>query len=247
MLKETGACLCHERLSMEGFMKIVYFHWFYRKMIDRLVMKTLKGRARDRRDFGKGRLTRAELKTVTKACWKEYAVLAENPPVFVSQGGRAMAYKCIYIQSLYRTIQKAVPHEPYAGELVADFCWKFYEQSAGLPRALAFVLYRSPLSRLRFVVRVALRFAFTSPDFAWTLTPLANGYQVDFHRCQAWEFMKTLEGDELTFFKHCWCNQDRPLNEILVKGGVFQRTHCLAEGDGVCDMKWTTGEAIGRK
>lgn len=228
-------------------MKIVYFHWFYRKRIERLVMGALVGRARDRRDFGKGRLTRAELKTVMARCWQVYADLAENPPAFVSQGGKAMVYKCIYVQALYRTIQEVIDYEPYAGELVADFCWKFYEQSALPPRVAAFILYRSPLSRLRFVVRFALRFAFTQPDFDWTLTPLSNGYQVDFHRCLAWEFIKTLEGDERLFFQRCWCNQDRALNEILVTGGRFERKHCLSEGDAVCDMKWMTGERAGNR
>lgn len=200
--------------------------------------RTLGGRYRDREQPNKGRFTQSDVARTIVQTWHNYGDLA--PAAHVEQlktlGSRQNTLLGVLTHGLYRALLSEGVEKDYATELVSDLIWTIYETWIVLPRAIARLMARDPQKQMALMLRMFLRYPFSSPGYEWQAFPERDSFGLDIYRCPVHDYFKG-QGEE-EFMLKSWCTQDFALAQVMTRGGSYERPHTLSAGDRVCDMKW---------
>jgi hypothetical protein len=166
-----------------------------------------------------------------------------------SLGNRLMVELAVYTAACDRTLRRMGVDPACARQAVADVGWDVYRRMLAFTSLPVRLLTRDPGRRLRWTIRILLRFPFNAPG-----TP---GYAVDsreegddilthFTHCPPQTYVRCLseetgDTDALEAFRQSWCLCDWPGADIIAGDGVrghYHRPHTLSHGDSVCDMCW---------
>lgn len=200
--------------------------------------QTLIDRNRDRRHPESGRITKEDIKTMTRDTFDNYQRLIVNVDLGPTYGSSVMVRNGVLSLSLYRAIRKLGADRDYATELCTDVLWKIYKKQVWIQRLLARLMSRNPQKQMNRIQKFFLSFPLARPGYEWEINEIESITSYDIFRCPVCDYFKTLEQEDLEFFRNSWCTLDYPLAEYLVKGGKYERQHTLSAGDTRCDMRW---------
>lgn len=205
------------------------------------------GRLIDRDRPERGRFAPGE---VTRLLEDTYRIAAELLPQarldrYPKLGNRQNVYLAVLTLAAYRAFRAADIDRDYTIELIADAGWKVYRAGVWGPRLVARMLTRDPQRQMNLILRAWLAYPFHAPD-----APAAPGYHVEawagedrfytyWTACPPYACVEALgTREEREAFFRIWCLYDYAIAREMVPGGRYVRPHCLARGDGVCDMEW---------
>lgn len=175
-----------------------------------------------------------------------------SPQALPSFGSRLMAELAILTVSADRTLRKCGVASDEAHRLVSDVGWRIYRRlllAASLPARL---VTRDPGRRLRYTIRLLLRFPFAAegePGYAVEVRRRGDDLHTDFTHCPPQTVARKLsrgmdDPEILEAFRESWCTYDWPGADIIAgdgRRGHYERTRTLSRGDSVCDMCWRAG------
>lgn len=172
-------------------------------------------------------------------------------------GNRLMVEFAVYTAACDRVMRKSGIDPTDARAALADAGWRIYRRMLSLSSLPFRSLTRDPAKRIRWTIRVLLRFPFHAPG--------APGYEVEtrveddrilthFTHCPPHSFFRRLstdtdDPDALEAFRQSWCLYDWPGADVIAGDGMrghYRRTQTLSSGDPVCDMCWA-GRGHGRR
>lgn len=203
--------------------------------------RSVVGRYVDRTQPEKGRLTRAQIDRIIEQMWRNVAEMlpAAHLEQVGSLGNRQNVFLTVMSLAAYRAFLAAGIERDYATELFADLGWKIYETWLILPRFVARLVTRDAQKQMNLMLRLWLWYPFNPPGYQRTFWADRERFCIDWTRCPAYEYVKRHgKAGEGEFFRNTWCQYDWAVAQAMVKGGVYERTHTLADGDPVCDMRW---------
>jgi hypothetical protein len=205
------------------------------------------------------RWLRPEIKRFLEALEAEVEALRtdanlETLPTF---GNRLMVELAIYTAAFDRALRDSGIAPTSARQAVADMGWDIYQRGLSLVSLPVRLVTRDPGRRLRWTIRILLRFPFNAPG--------APGYAVNswidgdniltyFTHCPPQSYVRRLgeksgDPDVLETFRESWCLYDWPGADVIAgdgQRGYYRRSRTLSHGDSVCDMCWAaaaSGEA----
>jgi hypothetical protein len=213
------------------------------KIIFKLIIKRgsyrfIQGRYLDRYDRKRGRFTRHQVNSLLEQSWCNYEELLPGAHVtsLKSQGARLLVSLSVITLALFRALRADGIEKEHATELATDIVWAQMEKLAIFRRFIGWMKSRDPQKQMDTLVRMALRFPFSRPDYDWRVLSEKGVIAVDFYRCPVYDYYKSQAEEELLL--NTWCEVDFAYAQILTRGGLYERPHTLAAGDMVCDMKW---------
>ena len=178
------------------------FKRIYRYFCLRGARAVLVGRMRDRGNIEKGRFTREDANRIMDKTWVTFDELIDGAPVQKTAGGRRNVTLGVLTLAFYRALRSEVDDRSYTIELTSDFCWYGYEKSLGPSRFVARLRSRDPQTQMNFIMRSALRYPFSRPDYDWTVHQDPSAFVVDFHRCPVHDYFKSQGDDALDLFRN---------------------------------------------
>lgn len=134
-------------------------------------------------------------------------------------------------------------------QVVADLGWDVYRRMLSLSSLPVRLITRDPGRRLRWTVRMLLRFPFNAPGApGYDVEYRADGedYLTHFTHCPPQTYLRRLSEETkdphaLEAFRASWCLYDWPGADIIAgdgRRGHYRRRQTLSHGDPVCDMCW---------
>lgn len=169
-------------------------------------------------------------------------------------GNRLMVELAVYTSACDRLLRRNGVAPASAREVLADLGWDVYRRMLALASLPARLATRDPGRRLRWTIRLLLRFPFSAPG--------APGYAVEtriegedilthFTHCPPQTYVRRLSvetGDShaLEAFRASWCRYDWPGADLIAADGQrghYSRRLTLSHGDPVCDMCWAARAA----
>lgn len=225
--------------------------FWLRRMVRRTATRVLLNRTLISGDVEHSRWLKSEIADFVTAVEEDVAALRpmarlDELPTF---GNRLMVEMTIYTIAAGRELRRAGVESDRTLELVSDLGWDIYRRMLGLYSLPFRLLTRDPSRRLRWTVRMLLRFPFNAPG--------APGYEVKtwqegsdifthFTSCPPQTFARRLAQDTeddfvLALFRRSWCTYDWPGADLIAGDGTrghYHRRHTLSHGDGMCDMCW---------
>lgn len=166
-----------------------------------------------------------------------------------SRGNQLMVELAVYTAACDRTLRHMGIDPACARQTVADLGWDVYRRLLAVTSLPARLITRDPGRRLRWTIRMLLRFPFNAPG--------APGYAVEsrvegddilthFTHCPPQTYVRRLseetgDADALESFRQIWCLYDWPGADLIAGDslrGHYHRPHTLSHGDSVCDMCW---------
>jgi ubiquinone biosynthesis protein len=167
--------------------------------------------------------------------WRIYDRLVPAIPKEATWGARLMVRLAACAVSLYRALlQMSIPGDE-AARLVATASWLVYEKMAVVPRALAALVTRDPLRRLKVATGLFRWFPFGPPSYRMEDVPATAGVVAfDVMRCPVAEFFQQEGHADLCV--RTFCDLDFPL--AAAWGGSLERTRTIAGGAERCDFRW---------
>ena len=166
-----------------------------------------------------------------------------------SSGNRLMVELALYTAACDRVLRRLGLAPASAREVVADLGWDVYRRMLGLSSLPARLVTRDPGARLRWTLRLLLRFPFNAPGApGYAVETRMNGADVltHFTHCPPQSYVRRLseetgDPDALEAFRESWCLYDWPGADIIAgdgQRGHYRRRRTLSHGDTVCDMCW---------
>ncbi len=200
----------------------------------------MMGRVRDRSNFKLGRFTQKQVQSVYKNSLKLTEKIEQSNPIPPSQsmGASRNLYLAATSLGLYRALLQEVKNKDYAIELASDVCWLSFERSTRITRFLTKIWWRNPKKQLAGFMKLGLTYPFSRPDYDWKIIPCKDVFAVDFYQCPIHNYFKGFGEEEMHYFRQNWCTLDFSIGEVIVKGGRYERTKTLSDGDSVCNMKF---------
>lgn len=223
---------------MNIFLRILTGSYF------RFFCKTLIDRNRDRQRPELGRITREDIRSISKDMYQNYERLIVDVNFSSTYGSRVMVRNGVLSQSFYRAMRNFGADKEYATELCTDVLWKIYKTQVWLQRFMGRLVSRSPQKQMNKIQKIFLSFPLARPGYEWEINEIDSVASYDIFRCPVCDYFKTQKQEDFEFFRKSWCTLDWPLAEYLVKGGKYERQYTLSNGDSRCDMRWT-GEMAG--
>ncbi len=213
----------------------------YRPIFKWAAGRVLRGRYFDRRDPEKGRITNCDVQRIVERTWRNYDVLvpgahAEQLRTF---GSRQNVLLAVASLAMFRALVAEGIDKEYATELFTDLAWTVYEKWIALPRSIARLSTRDPQRQMDTMLEMFLTYPFSRPGYDWKVHPGSGVFAVDFYRCPVLDYFKTQDEEE--FCRNSWCTLDYALALVMTKGGYYERSRTLSDGDDVCEMKWYAG------
>ena len=127
-----------------------YVKFVYRPLAASAARQALVGRNRAQRSPDRGRFTRAEVDTLLKTAWGDYAERAVKLPPELTVGSRMNVKLACFTMSFFNALLEFGTERAYAIELVADAAWRVYRLwSAVAFRAGPRDARKNDLARLR--------------------------------------------------------------------------------------------------
>ncbi|MBE0409196.1 MAG: hypothetical protein IBX69_05620 [Anaerolineales bacterium] len=215
-----------------------YIKIAYKPIVKWSANRILKGRYLDRVDLNKGRFNQTDIDRVLENTWHNYDELAPTTHVerLKTLGNRHNVLLGVLTHALYRALLDVGLEKGYVTELVSDLMWKAYEQWIGLPRAFARLTTQDPQEQMNKMLNMFLRYPFNPPGYDCKILAKTDVFVQDVYRFPVYEYFKSHSKEE--FMLNTWCTQDFALAQVMTEGGSYERSHTLAAGDKVCDMKW---------
>lgn len=217
---------------MNKFLKTVagcYYRFFCKILLDR---------NRDRQRPELGRITKTDIKAISKDMYQNYQRLIVDVDFGSTYGSRVMVRNGVLSQSFYRAMRTFGADKEYATELCTDVIWKIYKSQVRIQRFLGRLMSRDPQKQMNTVQKMFLAFPLAQPGYKIEVNEIGSVASYDIFRCPVCDYFKTQEQEDFVFFRKSWCTLDWPLAEYLVKGGKYERQHTLSDGDNRCDMQW---------
>lgn len=173
------------------------------------------------------------------------ARLGELPTV----GNRLMVELAIFTAASYRTLLGLGIMPATARQTTADIGWDVYATLLRLSSLPFRLITRDPGRRLRWTIRVLLRFPFNAPGapgYAVKTWTEGGDFYTHFTHCPPQTFVRNLiaeRGDEgdLDAFYESWCLYDWPGADLIAGDrfrGHYRRRRTLSRGHPLCDMCW---------
>ena len=166
-----------------------------------------------------------------------------------SFGNQVMVEMAIYTAAADRTLRNAGLDPELVTEVVADLGWDIYRRLLRANSAPVRWVTKDPGRRLRWTIRLLLRFPFSAPGapgYEVTAAQEGDTYLTYFKHCPPQSFARRLscESDDprvLETFRRSWCTYDWPGADLIADDGTrghYGRSQTLSHGDPVCDMCW---------
>ena len=203
--------------------------------------KIVVGRYIDKSQPEQGRLSQSEVDRIFILTWRNLDKLLPFAHLekLKTRGNRMNVFLAVASLAAYRAFRSLGFNKEYATELISDLGWKLYINMLKLPRFLAHLLYQDPQKQMNLMLKLWMRFPFSTPGYKRKSWEEENRFCIDWHRCPPFESIKNIGTDEeAEFFYNTWCTYDYAIAKEMVNGGHFERTKCLSKGDELCDMKW---------
>lgn len=215
-----------------------YIKLAYKPVVKWAANGALRGRYLDREQPTQGRFTRSVENRILGRAWRNYDELAPVAHVerLKTLGNRQNVLLGVLTHGIYRALLEEGVEKEYATEMVSDLMWKVYETWLVLPRSIARLLARDPQKQMDMMLRMFLRYPFSHPGYDSRVLRETDFFALDIYRCPVYDYFRA-QGEE-EFMLNSWCMQDFALAQAMTKGGSYERSHTLAAGDNVCDMKW---------
>lgn len=164
-------------------------------------------------------------------------------------GNRLMVELAIYTAAFDRTLRSKGIAPASARQSVADMGWDIYRRGLSLISLPVRLITRDPGRRLRWTIRMLLRFPFDAPGPpGYEVKSWTEGGDIFTHftHCPPQSYVRQLSertGDPgvLEAFQESWCLYDWPGADVIAgdrKRGHYRRSRTLSHGDSVCDMCW---------
>jgi len=166
-----------------------------------------------------------------------------------SFGNRLMVELAAYTAAAHIALRAEGLPEYEARVAVADTGWEIYRKMLGWAALPARVMTRDPGRRLRWTIRLLLKFPFGAtgaPGYAVRAWRDGDDIQTHFTHCPPQSFVRRLSEAKddpaiLEAFFDSWCRYDWPGADLIAgdgERGHYARAHTLSRGDSVCDMCW---------
>jgi hypothetical protein len=166
-----------------------------------------------------------------------------------SFGNRLMVELAVYTAACDRVLRREGIEPATARQAVGDLGWDLYWRMLSLTSLHVRLITRDSGRRLRWMIRMLLRFPFNAPG--------APGYAVNswiegddilthFTHCPPQSYVRQLseetgDMDTLEAFRASWCLYDWAGADVIAgdgRRGHYRRRQTLSHGDPVCDMCW---------
>lgn len=169
-----------------------------------------------------------------------------------SFGNRLMVELAVYTAGVDRVLRRTGVAPASAHQAIADMGWDIYRRMLALTSLPVRIVTRDPGRRLRWTIRILLRFPFTAlgePGYAVDSWTEGGDIFTHFTHCPPQTFVRRLseetrDPDALEAFRASWCLYDWPGSDIIAgdgQRGHYRRPRTLSDGDAVCDMCWKAG------
>jgi len=166
-----------------------------------------------------------------------------------SFGNRLMVELAVYTVACDRVLRGLGLAPVSARRTVADLGWDIYRRMLVLASWPVRRVTRDPGRRLRWTIRMLLRFPFDAPGppgYAVETRVEDGDLLTHFSHCPPQTFVRRLseleaDPDVLAAFQQSWCRYDWPGADIIAddgRRGHYRRQRTLSRGDPVCDMCW---------
>jgi hypothetical protein len=170
----------------------------------------------------------------------------ETLPTF---GNRLMVELAVYTAAFDRALRGQGIAPSAARQAVADMGWDIYRRGLSLISLPVRLITREPGRRLRWTIRMLLRFPFNAPGppgYAVKSWIEGDDILTHFTHCPPQSYVRQLsertgDPDVLEAFRESWCLYDWPGADVVAgdgKRGHYRRSRTLSYGDTVCDMCW---------
>jgi hypothetical protein len=164
-------------------------------------------------------------------------------------GNRLMVELAICTAAFDRALRSKGIASASAQQAVADMGWNIYRQGLSLISLPVRLITRDPGRRLRWTIRLLLRFPFNAPGPpGYDVKSWVEGEDIltHFTHCPPQSYVRQLseitgDPDVLEAFRQSWCLYDWPGADVIAgdrKRGHYRRSRTLSYGDPVCDMCW---------
>jgi hypothetical protein len=168
-----------------------------------------------------------------------------------SFGNRLMVELAIYTIACDRILRNQGIAPTSARQVVADLGWVVYRRMLALTSLPFRLVTRNPGRRLRWTIRLLLRFPFNAsgvPGYAVDSRIESDDILTYFTHCPPQSFARRLseqrgDPDALETFRTSWCLYDWAGADVIAadgRRGHYRRAHTLSHGDAVCDMCWVS-------
>ncbi len=194
----------------------------------------LVGRNRAADDPGAGRFTSREVHRILTAAWSNFDNLRPDLPGEPTPGSRILVtLACLTLAMFHALLDEGIERN-LAIELVADICWRVYEQWGRIPGTVSRLAGRDGVKRMRFDVDAFLRFPFNKPGYLYEVVDEPAGRALDMLRCPVADYLGAQDASDLAVGS--WCNLDFQLARMW--GGTLERQGSLAAGADRCDFRF---------
>lgn len=173
-----------------------------------------------------------------------------------SFGNRLMVEFAIYTAAGDRVLRRSGIAPACARQVIADLGWDVYRRGLMLSSLPIRLITRDPGRRLRWTIRILLRFPFDAkgaPGYAVECRSDGEDLLTHFTHCPPQTYLRRLSeetGDPLALetFRASWCRYDWPGADVIAADGQrghYRRTQTLSQGDPVCNMCWVARTSRG--
>lgn len=161
-------------------------------------------------------------------------------------GNRLVVELAVYTAAAYNALRAEGVPEEQARTAIADTGWDVYRRMLGWAAMPARFLTRDPGRRLRWTIKLLLKFPFSAPGYAVKTWRDGDDIQTHFTHCPPQAFIRRLSEAKddpgiLDAFSESWCLYDWPGADVVAgdgQRGHYSRPHTLSRGNSVCDMCW---------
>ncbi len=193
-----------------------------------------------------GRFTPKEIRRIISQAQLNIEALMPSFKDLENIGNYQNAYLGLLSLATYRALIKESIESNYAMNLVGDMQWQAYMNNQGIVPIIdpirkkwLEISKKDSMIILEKRLRQMMKYPYSKPGYQ---SEFYKGNQVicwDFYSCPMHDFYKQFRKEEMTLFRRTMCTFDYSVAEHGVEGGKYEREHCLADGDKVCDMRWS--------
>ncbi len=206
---------------------------FGRPVLGAVTRRVLVGRTVGGPDHGRT-LTRPGVETIVRRLWAHFDDLAPAFPREPTFGSRMTVALAAVTIAAHRALGEAGIVDPEATDLIREIAWRVYRAWGLVPGAIACLVTRDPVTRLRISTGLFRRFPFNPPGYRMEEVPANGAVAFDVYRCPVADYFEARGLRDLCL--GTWCALDEPLAEMW--GASLQRQGTLAGGAVRCDFKW---------
>ena len=161
-------------------------------------------------------------------------------------GNYQNAYLGLLSLATYRALIKENIESNYAMNLVGEMQWQAYMNNQGIVPIIdpirkkwLKISKKDSMIILEKRLRQMMKYPYSKPGYQSEFYKENQVICWDFYKCPMHDFYKQFGKEEMTLFRRTMCTFDYSVAEHGVEGGKYEREHCLADGDKVCDMRWS--------